>query len=128
VIYPSEEKQKGGSKVDWKQRLKKQTQEIGTYRPAFDVSIEILADILTQRDRAKEQWIAEGSLPTVELTNKATATHPALKLVMDCEAAALPYLKEMGLTASGYKRIKGDSNEPPKECVLDDLKSRFKVG
>lgn len=114
--------------MDWKQKITKQTQAIGTYRPAFDVPIEILADILTQRDKAREQWIAEGAIPVVELTNKATATHPCLKLVMDCEAAALPYLREMGLTASGYKRIKGDSNEAPKECVLEDLKSRFKVG
>ena len=114
--------------MDWKKELTKQTKQIGTYKPAFDVTIEILADILTQRDLAKQQWKDEGSLPTVELTNKATATHPALKLVMDCESTALPYLKEMGLTASGYKRIKGDTTEAPKECVLDDLKSRFKVG
>lgn len=114
--------------MDWKKELTKQTKQIGTYRPAFDTTIEILADILTQRDLAREQWKSEGSLPTVELTNKATATHPALKLVMDCESAALPYLKEMGLTASGYKRIKGDTTDAPTECVLDDLKSRFKVG
>ena len=103
--------------MDWKQKITKQTQQIGTYRPAFDIPIEILADLLTQRDKAKEQWISEGAIPVVELTNKATATHPCLKLVMDCEAAALPYLRELGLTASGYKRIKGDSNEAPKECT-----------
>lgn len=114
--------------MDWKAKLTKQTQQIGTYKPAFDASIEILADILTQRDRAKEQWIAEGSIPVVELTNKTTATHPCLKLVMDCEAAALPYLRELGLTASAHRKIKGDSKEQVSECVLDDLKSRFKVG
>lgn len=114
--------------TDWKKEIIKQTKAIGTYRPSFDMTIEILADILTQRDRAKEQWISDGAIPTVELTNKSTATHPALKLVMDCEAAALPYLKEMGLTASSLTRIKGDSNEKPKECKLEDLKSRFKVG
>ena len=114
--------------TDWKKKITEQTKQIGTYRPAFDVSIDILADLLTKRELAEAQWKAEGSIPVVELTNKSVATHPALKLVMECESAALPYLKEMGLTASGYKKIKGDTNEVPKECVLDDLKSRFKVG
>ncbi len=114
--------------MDWKKEITKQTKQIGTYKPSFDVAIEILADILTQRDSAKKQWEEEGCIPVVELTNKATATHPCLKLVMDCEAAALPYLRELGLTPSGHKKIKGDSVEAPKECVLDDLKSRFKVG
>ena len=114
--------------ADWKKKLTEQTKQIGTYRPAFDVSIEILASILTKRDLAMKQWEDEGCIPVVELTNKSTATHPALKLVMECESAALPYLKEMGLTASGYKKIKGDTRETPKECRLEDLKSRFKVG
>ncbi len=114
--------------MDWKKEITKRTKEVGTYRPAFNTAIEILADLLTKRDLAQAQWEAEGCIPTVELTNKSISTHPALKLVMECEAAALPYLKEMGLTASGYKRIKGETKEAPKECVLDDLKSRFKVG
>ena len=114
--------------MDWKKKITKQTQELGTYRPSFDVAISLLADILTKRDMAQAQWEEDGCIPVIELTNKSIATHPALKLVMECEAAALPYLKEMGLTASGYKRIKGETTEAPKECILDDLKSRFKVG
>ena len=114
--------------MDWKKEIVKRTKEIGTYKPSFDIAISNLADILTTRDKAKAQWEDEGAIPTVELTNKSTATHPALKLVLDCEAAALSYLKELGLTSSSYVKIKGDVPEAPKECVLDDLKSRFKVG
>ena len=114
--------------MDWKRKITEQTKKLGTYRPEFDVAISNLADILTTRDKARQQWEEDGAIPTVELTNKATATHPALKLVMDCEAAALPYLKELGMTASSHARIKGESNEAPTECVLDDLKARFKVG
>lgn len=115
-------------KKNWKTILTKQTKEIGTYDPSFDVAIEILASILDKRDMALKQWKAEGSIPVVELSNRSTATHPCLKLAMECESSALAYLKEMGLTASGYKRIKGDTKEEPKECVLEELKSRFKVG
>ena len=114
--------------MDWRKEIIKQTKQIGTYKPSFDIAIEILASILEKRDLAMKQWEDEGKIPVVELTNKSTATHPCLKLVMECEAVALQYLKEMGLTASGFKKIKGDTVEAPKECVLDDLKSRFKVG
>ena len=114
--------------MDWKKKITEQTKKLGTYKPEFEVAINNLAEILTTRDKAMKQWKDEGAIPTVELTNKATATHPALKLVMDCEAAALPYLKEMGLTASSHARMKGGTIEAPTECVLDDLKARFKVG
>jgi len=113
---------------DWKKEITKQTKEVGTYRPSFDVAISILAEILHQRDKAMEQWKAEGEIPVIELTNKSVATHPCLKLVMDCETAALPYLREMGLTASGYKRIKGEMKQAPVECKLDDLKTKYKIG
>ena len=37
-------------------------------------------------------------------------------------------MKEMGLTAAGHRKIKGEQQEGPRECKLDDLKSRFGVG
>lgn len=114
--------------MDWKKEILKQTKQIGTYRPSFDIAIENLANLLTTRDKAKAQWEEEGAIPVVELGNRVTTTHPCLKLAIDCESAALPYLKELGLTASGYKRIKGDTKDAPVECKLDDLKNRFKVG
>lgn len=114
--------------MDWKKEIIKRTKEIGTYRPSFDVAIEILSDLLETRDKAKAQWEDEGGLPVIELANRVTTTHPCLKLVIDCESAALPYLKELGLTASGYKRLKGDIKDAPAEFKLSDLKSRFNVG
>lgn len=113
---------------DWKTKITKATKQIGTYKPSFDTAIEILADLLEKRDAAQKEFDESGEPMVIELTNKSLATHPALKLAMDCEKAALPYLNDMGLTASGYKKIKGESKEAPKECKLDDLKSRFKVG
>ena len=113
---------------NWKQKIVKATKQIGTYQPSFDPAIEILADLLEKRDAAQKEFDTSGDPMIVELTNKSLATHPALKLVMDCEKAALPYLNDLGLTASGYKKIKGEKKEAPKECKLEDLKSRFKVG
>lgn len=112
----------------WKTKLTKATKQIGTYKPSFDTTIALLADLLEKRDAAQKEFEESGDPMIVELTNKSLATHPALKLAMDCDKAALPYLNDMGLTAAGYKKIKGENKEAPKECKLEDLKSRFKVG
>lgn len=114
--------------MDWKKELIKATKQIGTYRPAFDPAIDILADLLTKRDAAQKFYDESGEPPIVELTNKSVATHPAIKLVMECEASALPYLKEMGLTANGLNRISDEKDEKAPSCQLEDLRSRFKVG
>ena len=114
--------------ASWKSKITKATKQIGTYRPSFDSTIDILADLLEKRDKAQKEFDESGDPMIVELANKSVATHPALKLVLECEKAALPYLNDMGLTASGYKKIKGENKEAPRECKLEDLKSRFKVG
>lgn len=114
--------------ANWKKKITDATKQIGTYRSSFNTTIEILADLLEKRDRAQKEFDESGDPMVVELTNKSLATHPALKLVMECESQALPYLKEMGLTAAGLTRIKGEQKQEIKECKLDDLKSRFKVG
>lgn len=114
--------------ANWKTKLTKATKEIGTYRPSFATTIEVLADILDRRDKALKLFEESGDPPVVELTNKSLATHPYLKQAEECEKLALAYLKEMGLTSAGHKKIKGETHEAPREFKLDDLKSRFKVG
>lgn len=111
-----------------KAKILKATKQIGTYRPAFDSSIDILASLLDRRDAALQKFEESGDDPVVELPNKSLATHPYLKQAHECESLALSYLKEMGLTASGFKKIKGEKEEVAKECQLEDLRKAFKVG
>jgi hypothetical protein len=111
-----------------KNKVLKAMKQIGTYRPAFDSAIDVLSSLLDRRDVALKKFKESGEEQVIELPNKSLATHPYLKQAMECESLALSYMKELGLTASGYKKIKGDKNEEPPECQLEDLRKIFKVG
>ncbi len=90
----------------WKNRIKKACVEIGTYKEAFDTSIDVLADIMERRDAALASY---NGIPIVEHTNSHgetnSAKHPALMLANDCEKLILSYMRDLGLTAKGLKSI-----------------------
>ena len=86
--------------------------EAGTYQPYFDAVIDTLADLLTMRDDAKNKFIKTGANTVVTHTNKAGAVNivknPALVVIMELNAQAITYWRELGLTAKSYKQMFGD--------------------
>lgn len=95
----------------WKSKIKKNTIKAGTYKDYFEPIIATLADILEQRDAAKEQFIASGGGCVIKYTNKGGATNPAknpfLLVWDDLNASALAYWKELGLTPASFKKMTG---------------------
>lgn len=114
--------------MKWKKKIENATRELGTYKPEFDVSIQILGDILEKRDLAEKAFKKDGSEPLIWHSNKSLVTHPALKLAIELETAALPYIRELGLTSASLLKMKSEKKEAPAECKLESLRSRFKVG
>lgn len=119
----------------WQKRITEATRQAGTYQPYFDAAIETLAAILEKRDEAEKFYKQSGSVPIVEHTNKGGATNmeqnPALRLINDLNASALQYWRELGLTPNGLHRMNSDAVKGKEEAgpsVVDDLRSRFKVG
>lgn len=102
------------TKKRWKTKIKKACETAGTYQPFFDQVIDTLAGILELRDSAQEQFDALGGETVIEYTNKGGATNvtknPALVVLMDCNAQALAYWKELGLTSRSYKAMTGSLN------------------
>jgi ABC-type enterochelin transport system substrate-binding protein len=115
------------TKAKWKNLIKKQCSEAGTYKPFFDTVIDTLAGVLETRDTAQEFYERTGGNPVVKHTNKGGNTNivknPALVVVMDCNAQALTYWKELGLTAKAYKEF-GDLGQA-KPGTLEDMLSRM---
>lgn len=109
----------------WKSKIKRATEDIGTYRPPFDAVISALADILEQRDAAMEQYVKSGAKPIVAYTNKGGATNPVKNPALDLwdrlNATALAYWKELGLTPAGLKKIDENAMKPKKENLLDKV-------
>ncbi|MBZ2386676.1 P27 family phage terminase small subunit [Anaerococcus murdochii] len=86
---------------------------IGTYDNAFVLSIGILDGLLTDYRDARSQWEAEGRLLVIEYTNKNgqtnTVKNPLYQSMEKLRMDILTYLRELGITPSGLKKLKQDS-------------------
>ena len=102
------------TKKSWKTKIKKACVEAGTYQSFFDAVIDTLAGIMEMRDNAQEKFLQSGGQTIVKHTNKAGNTNivknPALVMVMECNAQALAYWRELGLTSRSYKSMTGSLN------------------
>lgn len=102
------------TKNKWIKKIKDACETAGTYQPFFDAVIETLAGIMEMRDNAQEKFEASGGNTIVKHTNKGGATNivknPALVVLMECNAQALAYWKELGLTSRSYKSMTGSLN------------------
>lgn len=116
-------------KTEWKELIKSQCQEAGTYRPYFDSVINALAEILVRRDEINEQYEAEGCQATLEHTNKAGATNvaknPLIMLWNDMNVQALAYWKELGLTSASLKKINGETSTVKRKSALAEALSEI---
>ena len=93
----------------WEKMIKKHCEMAETMRDEFVPVIHSLAVILEERDRAYEQYVAEGAQPVIIRTSDRGAENPAknplLVTWMDLNAQALTYWRDLGLTPAGLKRI-----------------------
>ena len=98
-------------KQAWKKKIIKACEEAGTYQPFFDSVIDTLAGVMELRDNAQERFDALGGNTVVAHTNRGGSTNivknPALVVIMECNAQALAYWKELGLTSKAYKQMQG---------------------
>lgn len=108
----------------WKSKIKKACEEAGTYRPYFDHVIATLADILSKRDKAQEQFEKSGGNAIIKHTNKSGATNleqnPALRMINDLNRDALQYWRELGLTPAGLKKINEKAMQKQKASALTE--------
>lgn len=115
-------------KSKWKAKIVKACKEAGTYEPYFEQVIETLASILEKRDEAEKQYIESGSKATIVHVNKAkernVAKNPELTIIIDLNAQALAYWRDLGLTPSGLKKLnmmKAKAEVNPLEQLLADI-------
>lgn len=106
-------------------KINKAMRDAGTYNPVFDQTIKTLADILAERDHIREIYIKEGSQPTVEVIMTggvpSTRKNPLLDQWNELNKTALSFWKELGLTASGLKKLNDESSEGNKMSSLDKV-------
>lgn len=118
------------NKKEWKERIEDSCKEANVYKPYFDSVIDTLAQILEIRDQVHEQYVSEGSNPTIIVTTDRSGKenvhkNPLLSLESDYNAQALKYWVELGLTASSFKKLKVSDD---KNGSLEDLLSKIANG
>lgn len=100
------------TKQEWIRKINAACRKAGTYQPQFRYVIDTLAQIMEERDKALQFYTASGSSPVVRHTNKAGATNlvknPALAMVLELNAQALAYWRDLGLTPAGLKKLNAD--------------------
>lgn len=111
-------------KRKWKSKIKTACKKAGTYQPFFDTVIDTLAGIMELRDNAQEKFEASGGNTIVKHTNKGGSTNivknPAMVVIMDCNAQALAYWKELGLTSRSFKMMTGSLNPQDESQSFED--------
>lgn len=104
----------------WREKIVDACERVGTYKPSFDSIIDTLAKIMEARDEAQEQYESTGSHPTIVHTNKAkeknVVKNPMLAMVIDLNAQALAYWRDLGLTPAGLKKINETSLKEKEEA------------
>lgn len=100
-------------KSEWQKIIKGHCEELGTYKDSIEPIIETLASVLEKRDAAEADYKAGGSQAIIERISdrgaKNSAKNPLLQLIMDLNAQALAFWKELGCTPASLKKLNADA-------------------
>lgn len=115
-----------GNKASYKKTLLNATKELGTYDKSFDSTLNILAEILTEREAVYKEYVKQGRKPLVLIISDRGAENmrpnPLLKQWNDLNTSALSYLSAVGLTPAGLKKINnGLLNDGASVSALDKI-------
>lgn len=111
----------------WKAAIKKKMLETGVFKPAFEKTVETLADILEQRDRAYADFLdSGGEFLITKISDRGAVNagkNPLLVIWMDLNTQALAYWRDLGLTPAGLRKIdesavKISGNKDSMESIL----------
>ena len=102
----------------WKKTIEEQIKFDSGYIPAFNTTIQILSEMLEERDRIYKAYIDAGAQPVIEFTSDRGAVNlkpnPLLKQWQEINASALLYLRDLGLTAD-FESCRGNYLKSPEK-------------
>ena len=98
-------------KDEWKKIIEDQIKFDHDYIPSFQTTIQILSEMLEERDRIYSMYIESGAQPVVNFTSDRGAINlkpnPLLRQWQDINTLCLSYLRDLGLTAAGLRKLQG---------------------
>lgn len=99
------------NKTEWKKVIEAQIKFDKEYIPSFQTTITILSEMLEERDRVYQAYLDSGANPVVNFTSDRGATNlkqnPLLRQWQELNTAALAYLRDLGITPAGLRKLQG---------------------
>lgn len=115
--------------AEWREKLTEQLNFDREYIPSFQTTIQILSEILEERDRVYACYVQNGAEPVTEFTSDRGAVNmkpnPLLKQWQDLNTSALSYLRDLGLTAAGLRKLQGQLQKEEKKSDKLGAFNRF---
>ncbi len=102
-------------RASWAKHIKEQIKIDAEYIPSFETTICILAEILEERDNVYAAYQKDGARPVITFTSDRGAENPKqnplLRQWQELNTTALAYLRDLGLTAAGLRKLRGQMPE-----------------
>lgn len=99
------------TKVKWKKAIIEQLTVDKDLIPSFEITVTILSEILEERDRVYKEYVDNGSNPVTEFTTDRGSVNlkpnPLLRQWQDLNVTALQYLRDLGLSPAGLRKLQG---------------------
>lgn len=100
-------------RTDLKEELKKMMEQVGTYNESFDITISMCARTIEDYEKTLDQFERSGGNVVISYTNKNGSKNPIknplYQAIEYMRKDILAYLRDLGLTPSGLKKINQDS-------------------
>lgn len=110
------------SALQWRRVIEADCKGLGVYKPEFDGTIKLLAEVMVQRQAVWAEYEADGCRPVITGINKGgnkyMQKNPLLSMWDDLTKTALSYRRELGLTPAGLKKLREDAMKQPKRSAL----------
>ena len=117
-------------RAQWEKKLKSQIKFDAEYIPSFQTTIKILSEILEERDNVYTAYQKDGARPVIEFTSDRGSVNmkpnPLLKQWQELNTSALAYLRDLGLTAAGLRKLQGQIPERKKTQGFSKLEDFMK--
>lgn len=112
-------------RAQWEKKIKEQMQLDEKYIASFQTTIKILAEILEERDRVYSIYQEQGALPVIDFTSDRGAVNkkpnPLLRQWQELNVTALTYLRDVGITPAGLRKLQGQLPEKQAEKSKLDM-------
>lgn len=110
------------SKKKWIEEIRQACESMGTYKDAFLPTIEMLADVIIQREKTWKEFEESGGTTMIPYTNKNGSTNliknPLLIMWNELTKTALAYRRELGLTPAGIKKLNEKALQEKKRSAI----------